>query len=108
MPKALEPWQVNDIRKQKAEGKTDMQLAQLYNVHYKVIQDCCKPIPGQFSLDGTGQDIKVIGITPGKTLNFAGVTEIRKGKDWIEVRRGEEVIGLLNEANITAIVPLEG
>ncbi|MEG6613738.1 hypothetical protein V6C42_12860 [Pseudoclostridium thermosuccinogenes] len=60
----------------------------------------------QEELDKQGYDIKVISTTPGKTLNFTGVTQIVKGKDWIKIYRGKELIGLLEPQNVTAIVPI--
>lgn len=106
--KALEQWQIDDIRKQKSAGKTDMQLAQQYNVHYRTIQNYCKDIksPMQDELEKQGYDIKVISTTPGKTLNFKDVTQIVKGKEWIKIYKGDELIGLLEPQNVTAIVPI--
>jgi hypothetical protein len=107
--KALEQWQIEDCRKQHSEGKTYYQLAQLYSCHPRTIENYCKPeLPGQIRIEGIGFDIKVISTTPGKTLNFKGVTKIDKKPDWIRIMKEEEVIALLTPENITAIIPMEG
>jgi len=42
--KALTPEQIEQVRKEYASGKTDMELAMKYLVHYRTIQNYCKGI----------------------------------------------------------------
>lgn len=101
MIKALEQWQIDDIRKQKAEGKTLMQLAQQYNVHYKTIENYLKPPKEEDPSDG--QAIRIISNNPGKTRNYTGITSIIKGKEWVDLYRDEEMIATVRTAEIFSI-----
>jgi hypothetical protein len=109
MASRLDEWRVNDIIANKGK-KTALQLAQIHSCHYRTVENIWaqskQPEPPWMELPDNGYSIKIISTTPGKTLNFVGVTQIRKSRDWIEICKGDEVIGLLEPSNITAILPI--
>jgi uncharacterized protein YjdB len=109
--KALEQYQINDIYQKSEQGMTYGELAAMYHIspatvkNYVTVERARREpvidIPEQ-----QGTDIKVIGITPGKTLNFSNVTNIVRDKQWIHIMSGEDKIGMLVPENVTAIIPV--
>lgn len=109
--KALEQYQISDIYQKSEQGMTYGELAALYHIspatvkNYVMVERARRE-PVVDIAEQHGTDIKVIGITPGKTLNFANVTNVIRDRQWIHIMSGEDKIGMLVPENVTAIIPV--
>jgi hypothetical protein len=103
--KALEDWQIKDIIKQHAEGKTLVELAQIYNVHYKTIANYINA-----EKPAEGLNIKVFFNVQDnekkQTFNHYGVIEQETKGRWLHLykQNGEEAI--INMDNVNQIISL--
>jgi predicted transcriptional regulator len=107
--KALEQYQINDIYQKSEQGMTYGELAAIYHISPATVKNYvtlerARRDPVTDTTEGA--DIKVIGMTPGKTLNFQNVTNIIRDKQWIHIMSGEYKIGMLVPENVTAIIPV--
>lgn len=114
--KALEPWQIDDIIKQKSEGKTYMQLAALYNCHYKTIENALREwrqsqeqeqVEGQIEIEEfKGYSLKVL-LMNDKTMNFDEIGKYEKLVKldiWQLYDTCGEVVAIFEARNVSGIV----
>jgi hypothetical protein len=111
--KALEQYQINELYQKAEQGITYGELASFYHISPATVKNYvtverARHEPVKEEAIAESVNIKVIGVTPGKTLNFSNVTNIFRDKQWIHIMSGEDKIGMLIPENITAIIPLEG
>lgn len=111
--KIFDQWQIDDIVKQKQEGKTYMQLASTFNCHHKTIENVLKewrdlqevePIEEQTG--PLGYNLKVL-LMNDKTMNFDGIGKYEKLQRldvWQLYDLNGEVVAIFEARNVSGIV----